>query len=196
MEKEIGFSDIFSIKTFFEIIGTLLGSFLGAYIAGKYAVKVMKEQIEYDKEKDKLNRLEISLKIIKYISNGLYEGVEAVKEFIHNSYEEEIDKQEIFYAEKYMKTLFNKLDKLNLSEIDISIYENIQRIYDLIEGTLNSIDMIKMIEKGENIPVLFYDYSKILDMMYEDIEEVEYYYNELLNISESLELDIKKIKEK
>ncbi|RST60229.1 hypothetical protein D5F11_007170 [Siminovitchia terrae] len=52
-QEEYKFERILDTKTILGVIGTLGGAFLGAYFAGKYTVKSVREQINYDAAKEK-----------------------------------------------------------------------------------------------------------------------------------------------
>lgn len=125
---------------------TLIGAALGAWLAGKYAVKSVKEQILYDKRKSELKEIEDFLKlndsyILEYHHSITFanELLDAIK---NNS---ELGKNKVHIIQNNIEVLEESLKSLrNLPILEYSPSD----VYIFYRGNLSVIDSIIKLSKG------------------------------------------------
>lgn len=131
----INWNEILSTITWTEAIlpgfFTLLGSALGAFLAGKYAVRAVTSQLNYDKYNKRLDILDTDLKISNEFTIRLKilisEIIEEEKIFLQNNSTKESENLDIKISylkelESYSKEIHGYLSVLQINNIPFDDY--------------------------------------------------------------------------
>lgn len=147
-------------------IFTLIGSLIGAYLAGRYAVKAVEKQMEYDKDIKRISILESFLKESFILTSGyedIFNTVEELKNYVQEDLEK-IEKEEVF------KHKFLSHESIYFIEHLISVAENNSESVSNINMNLIPFDIYYSFKSSINLLKTVPDET---DMFYQRFLEVE-----------------------
>lgn len=175
LSLEVNFIPSWLFQNLFLGIFTLAGAFFGASQAGKYTLKSVKKQIDYQRTENRLNEIESFMKTNVEVRSRLQSTLIMIEMLIVelNKDKEEIEEQEHFDSRSWindvlpiLKEDYEAIKGLNIFSLPYETYLNFSLVIDHIDELIKFLTPIASGKRNISNRLIFLNVNKRRQLIY------------------------------